>query len=328
MKKSLKPILILLVLLAAVIAGYFVISRIFAQPEESEEPASVTAVKLDGDIKTLSWSVDGKDVCTLNKTNRKWILASDSSFPLGQKTAEDLAGKLKVVDAMRVVAEEPENLEEYGLESPALKITAVLDDNSKVVYSFGDKDMYSSGNYFVSSLEKSVYLVDYRFAEEYPDDVYGLIDAEELPGLAQFDTLEITGKKAKITITKSGEEYKAADGSAEKTVSDKKAEEIHVAAGSLKFDKCVNYKGEYEGYGLDKPSYILKFTYLLEDGDSDEQIENTLVLKIGSQNGDDYFACVDDGEMVYTINGTVIEPLLIDDIESLTREAQTNENDN
>ena len=90
----------------------------------------------------------------------------------------------------------------------------------------------------------------------------------------------------------------------------------------------LNYKSDYEDYGLDKPSYTLTFTYTLEDGDSLEAVENTLVLKIGSQNGDDYFACVDDGEMIYTINGSVIEPLLIDSVDSLTADNQTEGSEN
>ena len=327
MKKQLKSILILLLCLGIVIAGYFIISRHFAKSAENDEVITVTAAQLDGEINAFGWSVDGKDVCKLQKTN-KWILASDSSFPLGQETVKDLAEGLKVIDAMKLVTAEPESLDEYGLESPALKVSITLDDGRDVVYSFGDKDMYSSGNYFVSSLENSVYLVDYRLAEAFPDDAYGLIDVEELPNLAQFDSLKIKSEKADISIIKTDEEYKADDGSGEITVPDEKAEEIHVAAGSVQFDKCVNYKAEYGDYGLDKPSYTLTFTYTLEDGDSLETVENTLVLKIGSQNGDDYFACVDDGEMIYTINGSVIEPLLIDSVDSLTADNQTEGSEN
>lgn len=326
MKKTVRLIIILFLCLAAVVAGYFIVSRCFSEPSEDEGITSVTAARIDCEIKSFGWSIDGKDVCVLNKTGR-WILSTDSSFPLGQEKAGDLAESLKVVDAMKLVNAEPESLDEYGLESPALKVTAILEDGSKVTYSFGDKDMYSSGNYFVSSFEKSVYLVDYRIAEAFPDDVYGLIDVEEIPNLARFDSLEIKSENATASIIRSDEEYKVNDGSGEKTISDEKAEEIHVAAGSLQFDKCVNYKAEYDGYGLDNPSYMLTFKYTLEDGDSEEPIENTLVLKIGAQNGDDYFACVDDSEMIYTINGSVIESLLIDNTDSLA-EKPANENEN
>ena len=326
MKKQLKLILILLLCLGVVVAGYFVISRYFAKPAEDEGVVTVTAAQPDGEIKAFGWSADGRDVCRLEKTN-KWILSTDSSFPLGQETAKDLAEKLKVIDAMKLVTADPESLDEYGLASPALKITVTLDDGRDVIYSFGDKDMYSSGNYFVSSLENSVYLVDYRLAESFPDDVYGLIDVEELPDLAMFDSLRIKSEKADISIVKSGEQYTISDGSEEKSVPDEKAEEIHVAAGSLQFDKCVNYKAEYDGYGLDKPSYTLEFKYSPVDGDSEEPVESSLILKIGAQNGDDYFACADDSEMIYTINGSVIETLLIDSVDSVTEETTTAENE-
>ena len=324
MKKTLKLILILLLCLGVVVAGYFVVSRHFAEPAEDEGVVTVTAASLDSEIKSFGWSVDGKDVCVLTKNN-KWILSTDSSFPLGQEKTENLVESLKVIDAMKLVTAEPESLDEYGLESPALRITITLEDDSQIIYYFGDKDMYSSGNYFVSSLEKSVYLVDYRTAEAFPDDVYGLIDVEEIPNLAQFDSLEIKSENTTVSIVRFGEEYKINDGSIEKTVPDEKAEEIHVASGSLHFDKCVNYKAEYEGYGLDKPSYTLTFNYTLEDGDNEEQIDNALVLKIGAKNGDDYFACVDNSEMIYTINSSVIEPLLIENID-FTAENPTDEN--
>ncbi|MBQ6265728.1 MAG: DUF4340 domain-containing protein [Clostridia bacterium] len=326
MKKTLKLILILVLCLGAVIAGYFAVSRHYAEPEEDDDVISVTAAQFDGEVNTLTWNVDGKDICSLTKKN-KWILSTDSSFPVSQTTADGLAESLKTIDAMKLVAAEPGDLDEYGLESPALKVTATLEDGSQITYSFGDKDMYSSGNYFVSSLEKSVYLVDFRVAESFPDDVYRLIEVEELPDLAQFDSLGITSEKAEVSIIKTGNGYNISDGGEEKTVPDDKAEEIHIAAGSVQFDKCVNYKAEYDGYGLNKPSYTLTFTYTLEDGDSEEPVENKLVLKIGLQNGDDYFACVDDGEMIYTLNGSVIEPLLIDSVDSVITESPAENED-
>lgn len=327
MKKSIRLLFILLLCLAVVIAGYVLIGKHFSAQSEDENIVTLSAASIDGDIKSISWSIEGKEICSLQK-GVKWVLSTDSSFPLSQKKANNLAEKLKKIDAMKLVITEPESLEEYGLASPTLKITVALDDGSKVIYSFGDKDMYSSGNYFVSSLENSVYLVDYRLSEEFPDDVYSLIDVEDLPELANFNKLEINSERKNISIIKTDESYVSVEGEKEKILPDEKAEEIHTAAGALKFNKCVNFKAEYDSYGLDKPAYTLKFTYTLEDGDSLEAIENELVLKIGSQNGEDYFACVDNSEMIYTINCSVIEPLLIDSVEQLTDETQKNENEN
>lgn len=86
---------------------------------------------------------------------------------------ENLASTLATVTAERLVAENPENPADYGLDTPRGVATVTYHDDSTAVLEVGDEDPLGEGVYFRLQGEPAVYLVDQEFADTvFQDPVY------------------------------------------------------------------------------------------------------------------------------------------------------------
>ena len=123
MKKN-KSGLIIGVVVLAVLAGLYIILHIHnsKNQDSSEESKETTALEVNTDeIKEISFA--SKEITySFSKNDDSWIYVEDESFPLDQDSFKEILNKFESVHSEREI-ENAEDLSEYGLDDPDIKVT-------------------------------------------------------------------------------------------------------------------------------------------------------------------------------------------------------------
>ncbi|MBO4894348.1 MAG: DUF4340 domain-containing protein [Clostridia bacterium] len=324
MKKSVK-LIILTVLLLGAVAALAAVNRLAKKDEESpdEITLAVTAVSAGGEqgegIKKIRWEKDGVTHEIERAGSVDFTYSADPDLPLDGELCTKLVDTLKTVTSTRIIAENVSDLSQYDLDKPTLKVTVTLDDASEIDYLFGCMDVNSTAYYFMSTQKRgTVYLVDKSVAETFPSDPLDLVEFEEINDLSAFDSINIKTPDTEVTLTVKDGVMTADDGKSKVTVDVMKAKDIRTSSNRIAFARCVDYKGNYKEYGLDKPACTLTYSCTYQSEDTEGASEEDFVLNIGKLDGNNYYyVCIDGSKLIYTADSSIFESLLISDINTL-----------
>ena len=335
MKNRKKALIIAVICLAAAAVLYLLAVKL-NQKEENEDSSddSLVISSVDSDkITAISYEKDGKSLSFI-KEDGTWYDAEDKSFPVDQDSLTTMTNALGAVSATRKL-EDPEDLSEYGLDSPILTVRYTSSDNKEAEFSVGDTNDAASGAYLKISGDDAVYLVASDFADSFNSDIYQLADMESFPTItsdsitdinveSDSHTLEIKNDSdGGRTILENGEEQ---ENCAESAVT----QFINTVTG-ITFKSHVEYNcKDLSKYGLDKPIADISVDYTTTENVSSESAQETadteetefetetetvevakqLVLHIGSQNEDgDYYAALDGSKEVHVISADTVKEL-------------------
>ena len=302
---------------------------------ESEENTSVFTASAD-DIKSLDFMVDDTET-TFEKKDDSWVKKDDTDFPVNQSTLDSAASSVTSVESDRVL-EDVDDLEEYGLDSPANTIKIVTksededgDDTTTTLY-VGDENSSTSQYYVRKDDEKTVYLVDSSCVEPFTKTLYDYAQMEDFPAISSTDTItkiSVDGdnsyelKKDADTsvwsVSANGEEDKADSATVSSLVS---------SFGSMAYNSMADYKCEDKSkYGLDKPYSTITVDYQEEAETSDdnaetsdsetpdstettEMVDKQLTILVGNEADDsNRYVMVNDSNEVYTMSEETLSAL-------------------
>ena len=338
--KTVKMILAVAVL--AVCCGAYAGVKIYVSHQEqkeseaeSEENTSVFTASAD-DIKSLDFMVDDTET-TFEKKDDSWVKKDDTDFPVNQSTLDSAASSVTSVESDRVL-EDVDDLEEYGLDSPANTIKIVTksededgDDTTTTLY-VGDENSSTSQYYVRKDDEKTVYLVDSSCVEPFTKTLYDYAQMEDFPAISSTDTItkiSVDGdnsyelKKDADTsvwsVSANGEEDKADSATVSSLVS---------SFGSMAYNSMADYKCEDKSkYGLDKPYSTITVDYQEEAETSDdnaetsdsetpdsaettEMVDKQLTILVGNEADDsNRYVMVNDSNEVYTMSEETLSAL-------------------
>ncbi len=179
MKKRKNTMQTMLILLAVLVIGYFVIAKVQdAQLEKKEnEPGEETAyVTQLSDVTKMTYS-DGETTLTFVKKDDAWHYEADDALDLEESEVESIATTLGTVAALRVL-DQPDALADYGLETPVY--TVELQDasgNAVTLYLGNETD---SGYYATAGDKEVVYTVSSSVVNAMQWDVNELVHVEEI----------------------------------------------------------------------------------------------------------------------------------------------------
>ncbi len=148
-KKQILNLLILLIVLAALIGGYFGMKSFHdadeaASAASEEDTDSVNIGTLSGNgICTLSWKHDGEDI-TVQKKDGIWY---NGSVSLNSVTMNTKTSDLEIMSASRTITGDDVDLESFGLSEPSNVITAVDTEGRTQKIAIGVKNDVT-GNYY------------------------------------------------------------------------------------------------------------------------------------------------------------------------------------
>ena len=275
-------------------------------------------------------------VSPLGKEDGTWYNAEDKSFPVDQDSLTTMTNALGAVSATRKL-DSPEDLSEYGLDSPVLTVRYTASDDKEAEFTVGDTNDAAGGSYLKISGDDAVYLVASDFADTFNSDIYQLADMESFPTITSDSITDINVKSGSHTleikndsdggriVLENGEEK-------ENCASSSVTQFINTVTG-ITFKSHVEYNcQDLSKYGLDKPTADISVDYttaetvtetsaesVQETADTEEtesetetvEVAKQLILHIGSQNEDgDYYAALDGSKEVHVVSGDTIKELV------------------
>lgn len=284
MKNRKKALIIAIICLAAAAVLYLLVVKLSQRSEDadSSDDSLVISSVDSGQITAISYEKDGKSL-SFRKEDGTWYNAEDKSFPVDQDSLTTMTNALGAVSATRKL-DSPEDLSEYGLDSPVLTVRYMASDGKEAEFIVGDTNDAAGGSYLKISGDDAVYLVASDFADTFNSDIYQLADMESFPTITSDSITDINVKSGSHTleikndsdggriVLENGEEK-------ENCASSSVTQFINTVTG-ITFKSHVEYNcKDLSKYGLDKPAADISVDYTTtetvdsEDSDS-SKIEN------------------------------------------------------
>lgn len=350
-KRNAVTLVSLLLALGALIGGYYWYSNRSAADASEEEAETIALATLDTEqLSTLHYIYEDFDM-TLNLKDGTWVSAEDPDRPINQDNVTSMIGVIDEINATRLIADNSDNLADYGLDQPASYLQATLTDNSTVTLQIGNMASGSSGYYALVNDDKKVYLLETSYGSglQYTDaDMTTIASAPELSAdtitgisidnrdsedfeLKQIENYGVDTSGSSLTtwfITKPYGEGFGANSDAVSTLE----------ANYTAFDyiSCVDYAAEdLSKYGLDNPMASITINYneahteTLDEPETDPSTGEEITEKttytpkeykifIGNQDeAGNYYIRQDASNAVYNIAADSIDKMLQVDTFSL-----------
>jgi len=289
-----KSLMILLIILAALVCGYFGVTRYLANKSSAaKDTASITVSNVESVVK-LTYASSSASY-TYVKDNGVWYYDADRNFPVSQYYLDTMASEWGQADADRELVD-GDSASAYGLDTPAYTIELTDDSGSVTTLYVGSA---VGSDYYVSTGDKSkIYTVSSQFATYLSYTPDKLIQVDTFPSVTSS-----TLKSVEITAGTAATSYN----------SDDDAEAIAGIAGGLSVFSTSKYASYYTvgdglaAYGLDESSRTtVKFTYTKNDTDTD------YTMYIGSldSSGSNYYVQLQDSSFVYTESASTVANIL------------------
>ncbi len=325
----------------AVFSGGWIALKAAADRDGDVENVSVDA--LDGTITKIDYTVLNDDAVSLVYNGSEWQWSGDADFPLRQTYPETMVSLAQSLSATALVTEQPENLADFGLETPSSTIKLTNDTGESKTYLLGNKNTHTGDYYLRKEGSDTVYTVSSEFASAFSNSLYGMIITETWPvvsasainevSLSQGGKLLIdmqitrTEKQAQSDINSSSTasstaaaqtvtEYRISDGSGFVDANSEAAYSWISSLTAMSFSSCADYKASDEllaDTGLNNEG-----TYTLTVKYTSSGEEKTFALLIGNGSGDGvYFAKQQSSAAVNTIEGDALTTFLGTTFESL-----------
>lgn len=276
-KRGLTAAIIILILLLAV---YFILKNSNLGEEEQSTVETKTVFQVDADDISELTVEQEKNQYTFQKEEDTWTYTGEDGFPLDTDELENKAAAITSVTATTII-ENPENLEDYGLDSPSVKISVKTVDGETETLEVGNENTAVAGCYVtVNGDDSNVYLVDSLVKTSMEFDISDLAQMEEIPS--------ITGSTVKHVNIQgpNGTKQLGEDGNSETGWSFTETDGSVSAAGSslvqdymgqftsLSWSSFVSANAEdLSQYGLENPTKVTidyEVTETIESSDDEE----------------------------------------------------------
>ncbi len=345
MKNRKKALIIAIICLAAAAVLYLLVVKLSQKSEEADSSDDALVISsVDSDqITAISYEKDGKSLSFM-KEDGTWYDAEDKSFPVDQDSLTTMTNALGAVSATRKL-DSPEDLSEYGLDSPALTVRYTASDGKEAEFTVGDTNDAAGGAYLKISGDDAVYLVASDFADTFNSDIYQLADMESFPTITSDSITDINVKSGSHTLEikndSDGGRTVLENGEEKENCAESSVTQFINTVTGITFKSHVEYNcKDWSKYGLDKPAADISVDYTTTEtvtetstetvtGTSAESVQETadteetesetetvevakqLILHIGSQNEDgDYYAALDGSKEVHVVSGYTIKELI------------------
>lgn len=321
-KKTVSLLLgIIAVLLAAILIVLGVKSRKGREEAAVVPPKTQSVITQQHAYTALSYHNGSTALAfTLNEEGT-WVWTEDADFPLDETAVPAIVDLLTALKPQQTIAQ-PEALESYALDQPAVTLTATAEDGSALHLAFGKTTTDGNSYYMLmNGEEQPVYIVDGALVKRLQTPIYDMCVPPALPALSEetVNTVTVTAGETETSFTavrpKAAEE-EASPAPAAWTSGGKDVTDSGTVAALLDmlkapaFEKCVDYRPSEEAAsicGFDAPTAVLSVIYRTEAGGLEE-----LALSIGTKayEADGYYARWNDDPSIYLLSAALAQPVL------------------
>lgn len=284
-KNKTRNLLVLLAVLAVACGGYYGLLRYNAAQEaaeaESEEEELPSLLGLSGTISRISYETDGETI-SLVYQEEQWVREDDTSFPVNQTLAEELADTLSGAEQLQEIPDASSNLADYGLEEPAVQVTVEDDTGASLVLLVGDENAAAEGCYAMIQDSGQVYLTSSSLATAFDQGWMELATVDDGPEIGSEDIKQITVSQGDTTQTLRYEEagwpeydytesanlfYQKADGSYMPVDATAQSDILNTVS-SFTYEAVEAYEPteeELAAAGLTDPAAVITIDYTTEE---------------------------------------------------------------
>jgi hypothetical protein len=343
-KRNAVTLVSLLLALAALIAVYILYGNKKATMEDADnDTQTISLATMDTKlINSLHYAGKDADI-TLELKDGTWISSTEPDRPINQNYVKNMINLTDNVTAIKVVNENPEDLDEYGLVKPVV-LEATQTDGKTFKLFIGDEVSTGDGYYAMVNNDNKVYLVATNYGDglAYSDSDMSAVEAAPEITAENIQHITIDNREGsdfellydpsnKLDYTNSGfnpwvikqpyEEGYSADSSA--------VSQILSNYNTYKFVSNVDYKGEdLSKYGLDNPmstlhvEYVETSTQTLDKAEKDpntgEEIKEKTIstpkdykLYIGNKDANgNYYVKKEGSQSIYTMKEASVDKML------------------
>lgn len=260
----------------------YVIMRSMNLEEEAEQEETEEAVfEIDaGDISQVVVN-SGEDSYTFTHEDDLWKYPEDEKFPLSESVILNKMSDLTSITASRII-ENPENLEEYGLDSPEIDVIITDTDGKETKLLLGDVNDSVSGCYMIMNENTDkVYLVNSALKTDMQFELRDLAEKEEIPSITgstiQKVSIERTQGDTKVYADSNSETGWTFDGQDGTSIPADSSMVTTYMSGfsSLSWTDYVSYDlNDLSQYGLDQPIKVTVDYQVQEEVSADDAGES------------------------------------------------------
>ena len=289
-KKNRNTFLLLLIAMVLMIIAYIWLINSKKNKENVDQSEntndSVTLSSLDvKSIDGIFLKNENGEMALKQTKDKKWNNEENSSFPVNQTLASNMAEALKEVKAEQTVVEKADDLSQYGLDQPKLQVTVTLKDGTKTNFLLGNEVPITGGYYGTVNGKGTVYIIPASFYDTFHKNITDMTAVEKIPDIPSNNVtyLKVESKDNPAFEIKYDENnYSDYGGTSKwtilqpyKTPISGDAAEISTLLGNysgLTFETNVDYKASDLGkYGLDEPYAIISLDYYENESTTDDK---------------------------------------------------------
>ena len=195
--KQKKAMLIMVVVLAVLLALYGGLKAWNSHSEkqkkakEDKEKVSLVDVK---SLKTFAYESGGSKMSFTQKDG-EWVYDEDDGVRLEQSTIKSTVKEITGLTAVRKLSD-PDEKEDYGLDSPDYTVTYTAKDGTRGTIEIGD----AAGDNYYAMIQDSdaVYTISSTLVSDLVFDLSSLTENDTLPSIS-------SGNLKKVEVTQNGE---------------------------------------------------------------------------------------------------------------------------
>ena len=278
--------------------------------QENEIAGKVLAFKKEN-IKKLSLFKQDQTITLLQNNGKKWHLAEPLKAAGDIPVIEAFLSNLNNLEKLRVVESRPENLSQYGLESPSFKIHLQFKEGKEETLLLGDDSPIGGSVYLKLESNPAVILAAISKAN-FDKSVYDFRDKTIFNfSTASINRIQIKRKDEPTNLIKEKEQWKVSG--KVKAKADKDA--ILNFLQTIQFARIKEFESEnpesLKNYGLDMPYATLT----LED-----ENKKPYIIDLGSaKNGSGYYGKKNGSQEVFVVDKKLYNTIKKQNIEFLKK---------
>ena len=236
----------------------------------------------------------------------QWIWKDEPTFPLDITYVEALAATVDKILALQPIATD-KTAEDLGLDSEDKYLTVTDDKGHRLTWYLGDTD--SSGCYYMRAARdetETFYLAPAELTEQISRNIYDMMVLPQVQQMAVDHITALTVVYGEKTLSTAPNESGVwMDG---KNNINLKMQDVLEGLSRLQIASCVDFNPSSKAAaicGLEEPQATVSVDFLNSVG-----IAGTLTFSLGNRLGAGYCVTLPDDTTIYSIEASVLEPLL------------------
>ena len=206
--RGLRSTLLLLAIFLGLLAYIYFVESERSASSDTDAVEKAFAIEADS-IAALQIKADSGETTTLEAADGAWQIVEPTSVAADESEASAITSSLASLDVQRVVEDEPEDLEPFGLADPRIDVAFKLDEEADFRHLLIGEQTPTGGNLYASvEGESRVFLISSFLDSTFNRTTFDLRDKAILKfDRDEVDTVEMAGQERTVRLAKNESEW-------------------------------------------------------------------------------------------------------------------------